>query len=71
MKYTYHLAYDDGNILIRVKKGVPIQKYDFQKNEWIDDFNMLGIYSNDIPVRHITESDAKKMILMVGKVKCN
>lgn len=68
MKYQYCLAYDDGNILIRrglekAEDGYhPLDRYDAVKRKWVDDSDMCGIYSGDIPVRVITEEEANERI---------
>lgn len=63
MDYQYHIAYDDGNILIRVDVVTPeIQRYDYQQKKWIEDFDMMGIFSGDIPVRSLTETEVNKII---------
>lgn len=68
MKYQYCLAYDDGNILIRrglekAEDGYhPLDRYDVVKGKWVEDLDMCGIYSGDIPVIVITEKEANKCI---------
>jgi hypothetical protein len=63
IKYDYYLAYDDGNILIRdTDEMIPIQRYNEEKDEWVDDFDMCGIYSGDIPAKVITEKEASEII---------
>ena len=62
MGYRYSLPYDDGNIVIRYKIGVPTQRYDKAVGKWIDDFDMCGIFSGDIPSKRITEEEAMKII---------
>ena len=62
MDYTYYIAYDDGNIIIRDHENVPIQRYDKERKEWVTDWNMCGIYSGDIPVKVISKEEAERMI---------
>ncbi len=54
---NYYLAYDDGNVLIRDWVDGAIQRYDRNQKQWVDDFEMCGIYSGDIPVRILKESE--------------
>lgn len=60
--YKYYLAYDDGDMLIRDAAGVPIQRFDTETRKWVDDWDMCGIYSGDIPVHDFTEEEANKRI---------
>ena len=60
--YSYYLAYDDGNILIRSAFNKSIQRFDKKKKKWVVDWNMCGIYSGDIPCRSLTEQEANRMI---------
>ncbi len=60
--YLYYLAYDDGNIIIRVEPHTSIQRFDKKKKRWVIDWNMCGIYSGDIPCRPLTEQEANRMI---------
>ncbi|MGI6721007.1 MAG: hypothetical protein ACOX4I_00395 [Anaerovoracaceae bacterium] len=60
--YSYYLAYDDGNIVIRDKLGAPIQRYDKNIEDCVTDWNMSGIYSGDVPAKIITEEEAMRRI---------
>lgn len=55
--YKYYLAYDDGNILIRSGLNLPIQRFDKSSKKWVTDWDMAAIYSGDIPVRILKESE--------------
>lgn len=61
--YNYYLAYDDGNMLIRSGLGLPIQRYDKVKRDWITDWDLAVIYFGKIPVDSISEEEAKKWML--------
>ena len=66
-KMYYYLAYDDGNLLIRANNSeepanVLLQRYSKEEASWVDDYDMCGIYSGDIPVKVITEAEANKLI---------
>lgn len=57
--YNYYLAYDDGNILIRACIGRPIQKFDKSARNWVTDWDLAAIYFGGIPVKTLTEEEAK------------
>lgn len=59
--YYYCIAYDDGNILIRYGKGKSIQRYDKVKKVWVDDREMLAIFTDKIPFRPISEDEANSI----------
>lgn len=66
-EFIYYIAYDDGNVIIRVNKATVarefvIQRYDLNSKSWVNDFDMCGIYSGDIPVKSITEAEAQEII---------
>lgn len=66
-EFSYYKAYDDGNIIIRANKAkrpdeFTIQRYNPENQLWIEDFDLCGIYSGDIPVRVLTETQANKII---------
>ena len=65
-KYKYYIAYDDNKLIRANDAETPdmfiLERYDQNKNTWIDDSDMCGIYSGDIPVRCITEEEAKMVI---------
>lgn len=60
--YYYCIAYDDGNILIRYGKGKPIQRYDKDKKELIEDREMLAIFTDKMPSRPISKKEADRII---------
>lgn len=60
--YSYYLAYDDGNIIIRDQIGAPIERYDKKTDSWVVDWDMSGIYSGDVPAKVITKEEAEKYI---------
>lgn len=67
MAYTYYVAYDDGDIVIRWnnlldEKNYKLERYNNLTKEWIEDYTMCGIYSGDIPARVITKEEAEKLI---------
>lgn len=71
MRYQYCLAYDDGNILIRrgLERGVdghyPLDRFDAIVKDWVDDPNIGGIYSGDIPVDVISEDEVQRRIAQI------
>ena len=48
--------------LIRQRDGVLIERYSFESSRWIQDGDMLQIYTGDIESRPITEKEAKETI---------
>lgn len=60
--YNYCIAYKDGNILIRYGKGKFIQRYDKDKKIWVDDREMLAIFTDKMPSRPISEDEANSII---------
>ena len=71
MTYTYYLAYDDGNLIIRWnnstdKDSVLLERFDIKIRAWVTDWDMCGIYSGDIPARVITEEEALRRIAEQG-----
>ena len=60
--YNYCIAYKDGNILIKYGKGMPIQRYDKEKKVWVDDREMLAIFTDKMPSRPISEDEANSII---------
>ena len=60
--YYYCIAYDDGNILIRYGKGKAIQRYDKVKKVWVDDREMLAIFTDKMPSRPISKKEADSII---------
>lgn len=48
--YNYCVAYKDGNILIRYGKQKPIQRYDKDKKKWVNDREMLAIFTDKCQV---------------------
>lgn len=62
IKYDYHLAYDDGNMVIRDSDETLIERYDKKSKQWVEDLEMSRIYFGDIPSKRITEEEAMKII---------
>lgn len=60
--YNYCIAYKDGNILIRYGTGKFIQRYDKDKKMWVDDREMLAIFTDKMPSRPISEDEANSII---------
>lgn len=60
--YNYCVAYKDGNILIRYGKQKPIQRYDKDKKKWVNDREMLAIFTDKMPSRPISKDQAYDMI---------
>lgn len=60
--YNYCIAYKDGNILIRYGKQKPIQRYDKDKKKWVNDREMLAIFTDKMPSRPISEDQAEDII---------
>lgn len=60
--YNYCVAYKDGNILIRYGKQKPIQRYDKDKKKWVNDREMLAIFTDKMPSRPISKDQADDMI---------
>lgn len=60
--YYYCIAYEDGNILIRYGKGKAIQRYDKDKKVWVDDWEMLAIFTDKMPSRPISKKEADSII---------
>ncbi len=48
--------------LIRHRDGAFIERYDYESSRWIQDSDMLQIYTGDIESRPITEKEAKETI---------
>ena len=61
--FNYYLVYDDGNMLIRHKKGELLEKYDVKTQKWLLDDRLLAIYYGGIPVKVLSEEEAKKWML--------
>jgi hypothetical protein len=62
IQYDYHLAYDDGNMVIRDSDETLIERYDKKSKQWVEDLEMSRIYFGSIPVKRITEKEAMKII---------
>lgn len=60
--YNYCVAYKDGNILIRYGKQKPIQRYDKDKKKWVNDREMLAIFTDKMPSRPISKDQADDII---------
>jgi hypothetical protein len=67
MNYTYYLAYNDGNMVIRWNNKYDddtftLEKFDKEKRKWVADYGGLaGIFVGSIPVRIIPEEEARKL----------
>lgn len=48
--------------LIRHRDGSLIERYDYESSRWIQDSDMLQIYTGDIESRPITEKGVKETI---------
>ena len=60
--YNYCVAYKDGNILIRYGKQKPIQRYDKDKKKWVNDREMLAIFTDKMTSRPISKDQADDII---------
>lgn len=60
--YNYCVAYKDGNILIRYGKQKPIQRYDKDKKKWVNDREMLAIFTDKMPSRPFSKDQADDII---------
>lgn len=60
--YNYCVAYKDGNILIRYGKQKPIQRYDIDEKKWVNDREMLAIFTDKMPIRLISKEQADNII---------
>lgn len=60
--YNYCIAYDDGNILIRYREDGLIERYDNDQKKWIDDPEMSAIFTDEMPSRPISETQANSII---------
>lgn len=49
-------------VLIRHRDGARIERYSFGSHRWVEDSEMLQIYTGDINVDTITEEEAKEVI---------
>lgn len=58
--YNFFKVYD--NTLVRIKKDTPIQRFSFEEDKWIDDFDMLIIFTGEVDCVHIDEEEANNMI---------
>lgn len=48
--------------LIRHRDDALIERYNFSSRHWVEDSEMLQIYTGDISVDTITEEEAKEVI---------
>lgn len=62
-KYQYYCLPDDG-IIARIKiGGVQFERYDADSGDWIPDWNLSGIYSDDMRSIYCkTEEEAWKVL---------
>ena len=64
-EWIYALAYDDGDMLIRYNDSDNLEEFAMERydgKDWVEDFEMAGIFSGDIPVRVLEEEEAMKIV---------
>lgn len=66
MRYNYYKSLE-GNLLIRDNDAdnseeYILERFDPDKNRWVDDSDMCGIFSGDILTKVITEAEVEKVI---------
>jgi len=72
MNMIYYLEDDftaipNKNRLIRHEDGKFIERYDFGLGRWVNDSEMLKIYTGEIDVNEISEDEANKEIKRRGR----
>lgn len=58
--YRYFKVYN--KVLVRLGEALPIQRYSFEEKKWIDDFDMLIIFSGEVDCEHISEEEAQRLV---------
>ena len=65
MEWIYAVAYDDGDVLFRYNDSDDLESFKMEKfdgKEWVEDYEMAGAFSGDIPVKVLTEEEAMARI---------
>lgn len=58
--YRYFKVYN--KVLVRLGEAFPIQRYSFEEKKWIDDFDMLIIFSGEVDCEHISEEETQRLV---------
>ena len=59
MKYTYNKDKEDGTI-IRYNKEKPIQRFDKEAKEWVEDWSLLDIFIGSRMLKAMSKEEVDK-----------
>lgn len=62
MCYGYYLAYDDGNMILKIQPSSLVQRYDEKSGQWISDVELSQVFFGGIPVKGLTAEEVKERI---------
>lgn len=63
MLSKYLLAYDDGNMILKMKdtESGLFEKFDRAEKKWIPDVEIARCFFGDMPTRPLTDNEAKEL----------